>query len=142
MSFRTAASRIAARGRASVLTIPRRNAQTVPRLGTEAEMKAEAVAQIRARIEYQKQLKKVQGHSHTEEVNEMWRWLNLTFYLAIPVSLASAFYSIFFDDHSHRIEGDLPEYMRIRTKEFPWECSDCDLLDTKCWKACRAEKGK
>ena len=121
-------------------TVQRRNAQTVPKLGTEAEMQAESVAQIRARIEYQKELMKIKHHSHEEEVSEMWRWVNMTFYAALPICAASCVYTFVFDEHSHRIEGELPEYMRYRAKEFPWECNDCDLLDTKCWKACRAEK--
>lgn len=130
-----------ARGRTSVFTTSRRTAILVPKLGTEAEMKAEAVEQIRARIAYQKALK-AKHHTYEEEVGEMWRWVNFTFYLAIPLSIASTLYTYLFDEHPHRIEGPLPEYMNIRTKEFPWECSNCDLLDLPCWKECRAEKGK
>jgi len=112
----------------------------VPKLGTEAEMQAEAIKQLRARVQYQKELAKVKDHSHEEELAEMWRWVNITFSVAIPICFVSAFYSAFFDEHAHRVEGGMPEYMSIRSKEFPWECGQCDLFDLKCWKKCRAEK--
>lgn len=117
----------------------RRHVQTVPRLGTEAEMQQQAIEQIRARVAYQKELLKSKEHSH-EDVAEMWRWVNITFWVALPICGLSALYSLFFDEHPHRFEGELPEYMSVRSKEFPWECEDCDLFDLKCWKKCRAEK--
>ena len=115
-------------------------ATTVPRLGTEAEMLKDATEQIRARVQYQKELMKAKGHHAEEDVAEMWRWLNITFWVALPVCFASALYTVFFDVHAHRVDGELPEYMHVRSKEFPWECSDCDLFDMACWKKCRAEK--
>ena len=62
-------------------------------------MKADAVQQIRSRVEYQKSLLQAKGHSHAEEVAEMWRWVNITFMVGIPIVFASAFYSMFFDEH-------------------------------------------
>ena len=64
------------------------------------------------------------------------------FLLALKVCLTSGAsgLTLIFDEHGHRFEGELPEYMHVRTKEFPWECGDCDLFDLKCWKQCRAEK--
>jgi cytochrome c oxidase subunit 6a len=114
-------------------------AQTVPALGTDEEMQAQAIEQIRARVNYQKELLAAQDHGH-DDTDEMWRWLNITFWIGLPITLASCLYSALFDEHVHRYEGEMPEYMRIRTKEFPWECSDCDLFDRECWKKCRAEK--
>lgn len=133
------ATTLAARRATAVLQ--RRHAQTVPRLGSEAEMQAEAIQQIRARVQYQKELLKTQEH-HTieEELGEMWRWVNITFWVAIPICVLSAAYTFFFEEHGHRIEENVPEFMGIRTKEFPWECGECDLFDSKCWKKCRAEK--
>lgn len=113
---------------------------TVPKVGTEAEMQAEAIQQIRARVAYQKELAKAHHHPVEEEISEMWRWVHITFWVGIPVVLASTFYSFAFDEHPHRIEEHKPEYMTIRSKEFPWECGECDLFDLKCWKKCRAEK--
>jgi hypothetical protein len=110
----------------------------VPALGTEEEMKAQAIEQIRARVRYQKEVLAAK-HAHNDE-EEMWRWLNITFYVALPICALSCFYSFFFDEHPHRHEDPLPEYMVIRSKEFPWECGECDLFDLKCWKKCRAEK--
>lgn len=103
-------------------------------------MKAQAVEQIRARVRYQKHLLDSKHHSLEEELSEMWRWVNITFAVGIPICVASAFYSYFFDVHAHREEGELPEYMKVRSKEYPWECSDCDLFDYPCWRKCRAEK--
>jgi coproporphyrinogen III oxidase-like Fe-S oxidoreductase len=113
-------------------------AEYIPALGTEEEMKKQAIEQIRARVQYQKELLASKAHHNDEE--EMWRWLNITFYVGVPVCLLSCLYSYFFDEHTHRYEDPLPEYMVIRSKEFPWECGECDLFDLKCWKKCRAEK--
>jgi cytochrome c oxidase subunit 6a len=122
------------------LKVQSRSAQTFPRLGTEAEMQAEAIQQIRARVQYQKELTKLHAHDPAEEVKEMNRWISITFWVGVPVCMLSVFYSFFFDEHPHRNEGALPDYMNVRTKEFPWECGGCDLFDGKCWKKCRAEK--
>ena len=121
-----------------VVVRSRTMAEYVPALGTEEEMKAQAIEQIRARVRYQKELLAAKHHHNDQE--EMWRWLNITFFVGLPVCVLSLLYSYFFDEHPHRYEGPLPEYMAIRSKEFPWECGDCDLFDLKCWKKCRAEK--
>ena len=104
-------------------------------------MQAQSIEQIRARVKYQKELLAAQDHGH-DDVEEMWRWVNISFWVGIPVVLISALLTLIFDEHGHRFEGELPEYMHVRTKEFPWECGDCDLFDLKCWKRCRAEKAK
>mmetsp|Transcript_15956 Transcript_15956/g.20851 ORF Transcript_15956/g.20851 Transcript_15956/m.20851 type:complete len:142 (-) Transcript_15956:100-525(-) len=141
MSLRAVTSRFAVRGRGLASSFQRRNAQTVPRLGTEAEMQMESVQQIRARIAYQKEMMKGK-HGTAEDIHEMERWIQLTFMVALPICVMSYIYSFAIDnEHPHRIEGALPEYMAIRSKEFPWnECDDCDFLDGACWKKCRAEK--
>ena len=49
-----------------------RSVQTVPKIGTEAEMQAEAIEQVRARIAYQKEVMAANPHkSHDEEWNEL-----------------------------------------------------------------------
>merc|ERR1712048_30142 len=103
-------------------------------------MKQDAIEQIRARVKYQKELLAANHHSYEEEVEEMYKWIKITLMVAAPACVASALYSYVFDEHKHPIETP-PDYMKIRTKEFPWECSDCDLLDYKCWKKCREEEG-
>lgn len=113
-------------------------AQLVPSVGSDEAMKKEAIEQIRARVEYQKALIAAQ-HEH-DDVGEMYRWLNISMYVGLPLTGLLLLYSFLFDEHHHRVEGPLPEHMKIRSKEFPWECSDCDLFDGACWKACRAEK--
>jgi hypothetical protein len=122
-------------------SILRRSVITVPKLGTEEEMKQQAIEQIRARVKYQKELIKAQTHGH-DDVSETWRWINIFFWVGLPICVLSALYSYFFDEHPHRFDGELPEYMKVRTKEFPWECGDCDLFDRPCWKKCREEKNQ
>lgn len=120
----------------------RRSAQTVPRLGTEEQMKAEALEQIKARVAYQKEIMKSKDHAHQleEEISEMYKWIKVTFMVGLPICAASFIFSFAMEEHHHRPEGEVPEYLAIRHKEYPWECSDCDLFDLKCWKKCRAEK--
>lgn len=135
-SFRVAAT-LAAR-RAGVVSLQSRSAVLIPKFGPESEMQKEAIEQIRARVKYQKELM-ASKHGHgTEE--EMWRWVNITFMVAVPICIVSLLYSYFCDDHVHRIDGEMPEYMTVRSKEFPWECGECDLFDLECWKKCRAAK--
>ena len=135
-----AASRLASRS--TFAALQRRSATTVPRFGTEEAMKKDALDQIRARLAYQKELKaKHSGHTHAEEVNEMWKWVKITFAIAFPICLLSSMKDVLFGEHHHdHAHGPVPEYMKIRTKPFPWECDDCALFDQKCWDACKAEK--
>lgn len=120
----------------------RRSAQTVPRLGTEEQMKAEALEQIKARIAYQKELMKTKDPAHhlEEEISEMYKWVKVSFMVGLPICFASLIYSFAMEEHHHKPEGELPEYIAVRHKEFPWECGECDLFDLPCWKKCRAEK--
>ena len=70
----------------------------------------------------------------------MYKWIKITFMVGLPICVASCVFSFVMEGHAHRVEGEVPEYLAIRKKEFPWECSDCDLFDMACWKKCRAEK--
>ena len=128
--------------RSAVAALQRRSASTVPRYGSEDAMKKEALEQIRARLAYQKELKSSRGgHSHAEEIDEMWKWVKISFVVALPICAISALKDILFEEHGHgHSHGPMPDYMKIRTKAFPWECEDCTLFDTECWAACRAEK--
>ena len=120
----------------------RRSAQTVPRLGTEEQMKAEALEQIKARIAYQKEIMKAKDPANQlqEEIHEMYKWVKVSFMVGLPICVASLIFSFAMEEHAHKPEGELPEYIAVRHKEYPWECSDCDLFDLACWKKCRAEK--
>ena len=117
----------------------RRSAQTVPRMGSEAEMEKEALAQIKARLARQKDIMKQTHKSEAEEVDEMWKWVKISLFVATPVCVLTVLKDMLFVEHEHRKPGPEPDYMRIRNKEFPWECSDCELFNGECWKKCRAE---
>lgn len=130
-----------AAARASGQTTQRRSAQTVPRFGSEEAMKKEALAQLKARIDKQKKIEAGNHVSHAEEVAEMWKWVKLSIFVATPVCILSVVKDFSpFVEHKHRPHGPLPDYMKIRNKEFPWECSDCELFNQECWKKCREEK--
>lgn len=104
-------------------------------------MQKEAVEQIRARIAYQKEVMAAHPHkSFAEEWEELWLWIKISIFVCGPVVVFGLVKDLLIEEHHHRPDGPLPEYMKIRSKEFPWECGDCDLLDTACWKKCRAEK--
>ena len=119
----------------------KRGVRTVPRLGTEAEMEAEAVAQIRARLAYQKELMEANPHkSHAEEWKELWTWIRISIFVCGPICVFGIVKDLVIEEHHHRPHGPLPEYMGIRNKEYPWACGDCDLFDLDCWKKCQAEK--
>lgn len=120
--------------------IQRRSNQTVPRLGTEAEMEAEAIAHLRARVRRQKEIKDATEHSAEEELAEMWKWVKISVVVAAPVCILSMVKDALFVPHAHRPHGPLPDYMDIQVKEFPWECETCALFDLECWKKCRADK--
>ncbi|CAB9498106.1 expressed unknown protein [Seminavis robusta] len=141
-AFRLAAQRARPMANVAARNSQRRSAQTVPRMGTEEQMKAEALEQIKARVAYQKELMKTKDPKHQldEEIHEMYKWVKVSFMVGAPICLASFIFSFAMEAHHTRPDGELPEYMAVRHKEFPWECSDCALFDLGCWKQCRAEK--
>lgn len=103
-------------------------------------MKSEALAQLRARIARQKEIEKGNHVSHAEEVDEMYKWIKISFMVATPVCILSVLKDLIAGHDHHDDHGPKPDYMNIRTKAFPWECEDCPLFDAKCWDKCRAEK--
>ena len=105
-------------------------------------MKAEALEQIRARLRYQKSVEHSKGHSQAEEVEEMWKWIRITFYVGLPVCLIGIVKDQLFAEHGHARADPKPDYMNIQNKAFPWECENCPLFNEACWKKCREEKGK
>mmetsp|Transcript_3305 Transcript_3305/g.6217 ORF Transcript_3305/g.6217 Transcript_3305/m.6217 type:complete len:145 (+) Transcript_3305:49-483(+) len=133
-------SGLAATRRTAFQTAQRRSNQTVPKLGSVEEMEAEAIAQLRARVRRQKEIMDATQHSETEEIAEMWKWIKISFVVAVPVCVLSIAKDVLFVDHVHRPHGPLPDYMEIQVKEFPWECETCALFDLECWKKCRAEQ--
>jgi hypothetical protein len=105
-------------------------------------MKGEMLSQIRARLAYQKELKSKSGeHSLEEHYQEMFKWVKISFAIGFPLCILGLIKDFVILDLHHGHEDEIKrEYMKIRTKQYPWECDDCDLFDTKCWKACREEK--
>jgi cytochrome c oxidase subunit 6a len=103
-------------------------------------MEAEAIAQLRARVRRQKEIKDAVHHSEEEEVAEMWKWIKISAVVAAPVCVLSILKDVFLIEHAHRKHGTMPDYMEIQVKEFPWECENCALFDLECWKKCREER--
>mmetsp|Transcript_12020 Transcript_12020/g.22341 ORF Transcript_12020/g.22341 Transcript_12020/m.22341 type:complete len:144 (+) Transcript_12020:674-1105(+) len=126
--------------RRGATAIQRRSNQTVPKLGSPAEMEAEAIAQLRARVRRQKEIMNATEHSHSEEIAEMWKWIKMSFFVATPICVLSVAKDVFLVDHVHRRAGPEPDYMAIQVKEFPWDCETCALFDLECWKKCREEQ--
>ncbi len=62
-------------------------------------------------------------------------FLFLPFAAMIGLSTVLGLYNVAAHEHEHG-RHDLP-YMHIRTKPYPWECSDCNLFSGDCWKACK-----
>ena len=135
-----ATSRIAARTATRASKPQKCNAQTVPQWGTPEEMKADAIAQIRARVEKQKAIVAATSHPVEEEIDEMWKWMKIGVFIAVPVCVLSVFKDVFFGDHHHADDSPKPDYMKIRSKAFPWECEDCALFDRECHRLCKAAK--
>merc|ERR1711862_290176 len=141
-------SRIAARSLRSKTTSKKcivqkqqqRNAQTVPNYGTIEEMKADAIAQIRARVEKQEAIVAATSHPVEEEIDEMWKWMKVGFFIAAPVCILAVCKDILQHHDHHAAEGPQPDYMKIRSKAFPWECDDCSLFDRECHRLCKAAK--
>ena len=145
-STTTAATMLAARALARAAprvrrapAVPRRTNMTVPKYGTPAEMEAEAIAQLRARVRVQQQIQNSTGHSETEELAEMWKWIKISVIVVTPLCGLSVAKDVLLVDHAHRGTGPMPEYMAIQGTSFPWECETCPLFDLECWKKCREE---
>ena len=136
-----AVRRVVPTARAARTTTAFRSIQTVPKAGSEAEMQAEAIDQIRARIAYQKEVLAANPHkSFDEEWVELWTWIKISIFVCVPGCIFMVLKDFAIEEHHHRPDGPLPEYMSIRSKEFPWACSNCPLFDLDCWKKCREEK--
>jgi NAD-dependent dihydropyrimidine dehydrogenase PreA subunit len=62
--------------------------------------------------------------------------LCVTCTVMVVASFGFAAYNIAMHEHVHP-RHDLP-YQHIRTKPYPWKCSDCNLFEGECWKECKA----
>ena len=71
-------------------------------------MTKDAVEQLKARIAYQRELEAAHHHSHQEEVDEMWKWIKISFIIAFPVCVFSAVKDIVFgEEYCHILDGKL-----------------------------------
>jgi hypothetical protein len=78
------------------------------------------------------------GHGNADEVRaEVSKWKKTTIGMVV-LSTLFGLYNIAAHDHEHPHNG-LP-YQHIRSKPYPWICSDCNLFDGACWDECRAAK--
>jgi len=75
------------------------------------------------------------------EIFEVSHILNFEqFMVGIPVCIIKGGSDLVMHHEHHEDDSPKPDYMKIRNKEYSWECGDCAYFDMKCWKACRAEK--
>jgi hypothetical protein len=73
--------------------------------------------------------RRMMSGSQEEAKAEVARWTKVTIVMTGLCGLM-AVYNVVFHDHEHA-RKDMP-YLKMRTKPFPWECSDCDLFDVVC----------
>ena len=73
-----------------------------------------------------------------EEV-EKWKKISIGATGLVVLMSLKEFVGLASHGHDHD-DHPKPDYMRVRTKPFPWECSDCSLFDTDCFNKCKAER--
>mmetsp|Transcript_11678 Transcript_11678/g.14565 ORF Transcript_11678/g.14565 Transcript_11678/m.14565 type:complete len:111 (-) Transcript_11678:751-1083(-) len=81
------------------------------------------------------------GESHeAHHVKTMDNWRKIS-YLAVPLigglSVINVIIHMSHGHHEHDEEHAPFTYLKIRSKKFPWECSDCGLFDRECHRKCR-----
>eukprot|EP00286_Rhodomonas_abbreviata_P007209 CAMPEP_0181339332 /NCGR_PEP_ID=MMETSP1101-20121128/29192_1 /TAXON_ID=46948 /ORGANISM="Rhodomonas abbreviata, Strain Caron Lab Isolate" /LENGTH=101 /DNA_ID=CAMNT_0023450279 /DNA_START=55 /DNA_END=360 /DNA_ORIENTATION=- len=77
------------------------------------------------------------GGSQAEAIAECDTWKKATIGM-VGLSVALGVYCFIVSEHEHGRTG--LSYQKIRTKPYPWSCSDCNLFSPDCWKECRAAK--
>ncbi|KAG5191924.1 hypothetical protein JKP88DRAFT_217125 [Tribonema minus] len=68
---------------------------------------------------------------------EAWKKYSALFFGLVAVFSVKAA-SDHMAHHDHHDE-DAPHYshMRVRSKPYPWQCSDCNFIDPECYKKCK-----
>jgi len=85
------------------------------------------------------------GAGQAEAANLMAKWKKYSLYVGIPVSTALFVVNMGLlatGDHIHNpadLGVEMPSYMKIRTKPYPWSCPDCNLFDGHCWDKCKGK---
>ena len=80
------------------------------------------------------------SHTHTAEEVEKWRKVSIAATGIVIVMSIKEMVDMAGGHHGAHSDKPLPDYMQIRAKPFPWECSSCSLFDTECFKKCKAER--
>ena len=83
--------------------------------------------------------KRFMAHSREEGLKEVEKWKKVSIGMTGLVILLSLKEVVSSEEHGHGPE-ELPSYMRIRSKPFPWSCTDCSPFDSACMKACKESK--
>ena len=76
----------------------------------------------------------------TAEEVEKWRKVSIAATGIVIVMSIKEMVDMAGGHHGAHSDKPLPDYMQIRAKPFPWECSSCSLFDTECFKRCKAER--
>ncbi|GAB5031316.1 cytochrome c oxidase subunit via [Nannochloropsis oceanica] len=79
------------------------------------------------------------GDHGAEEV-EKWRKVSIAATGIVVLFSLKEMVDMAGGHHGAHSDKPLPDYMQIRSKPFPWECSSCSLFDTDCFKKCKAER--
>ncbi|TFJ85985.1 hypothetical protein NSK_002805 [Nannochloropsis salina CCMP1776] len=81
-----------------------------------------------------------QGGDHGADEVDKWRKISIVATGVVILMSGRELLSLSSHGHGEHSDKPLPDYMHIRSKPFPWECSDCSLFDTDCFKKCKAER--
>jgi len=69
-------------------------------------------------------------------------WKNISFGgIAFCFALGAYEYKVHLDHHhgpKFEHEANAYPFRKMRTKAFPWDCPDCGLFESECWKACKS----
>ena len=83
--------------------------------------------------------RQMSGDSATA-AKEMAQWRTYSYGIVGFSSLLTiGIFATMDDSHGHPKENPY-SYEKIRTKPYPWECSNCNLFDGHCWEECRKKK--
>mmetsp|Transcript_6472 Transcript_6472/g.8772 ORF Transcript_6472/g.8772 Transcript_6472/m.8772 type:complete len:123 (+) Transcript_6472:86-454(+) len=79
------------------------------------------------------------GHAADHEA-EMIKWKKMSQGMAGAIGVVTVLTVIQHSMHhhdEHEDETPPPPYMKIRSKPYPWQCTDCDFFDSKCHAECK-----
>jgi len=80
------------------------------------------------------------GHDPVQAYADMNSWVQYSIGMA-GVCVAVTGWVVYLEsshEHSHHV--DERAYKKIRSKPYPWSCSDCNLFNSECFKKCKEGK--